>query len=149
MRRRSPWLVKPATPTRRPSSSDPSGRATRPSRSRASSLPATRSSSWRRRCAATGTIWVYGRSERRAPSQGWSHHRTFGSEMRVVHWYPNFLAGGGVANSVLALADAQAAAGAETWIAAFAHDAPIYGPLRPRAGVRIASFAPGRTLRLG
>lgn len=29
--------------------------------------------------------------------------------MRVVHWCPNFLAGGGVANSVLALADAQAA----------------------------------------
>src|SRR2546423_8303 len=27
--------------------------------------------------------------------------------MRVVHWYPNFLAGGGVANSVLALAVAR------------------------------------------
>jgi glycosyltransferase involved in cell wall biosynthesis len=69
--------------------------------------------------------------------------------MRVLHWYPNFLAGGGVANSVLALADAQAAAGAQTWIATLAHDAPIYGPLQPKAGVRITSCAPGRTLRWG
>ena len=69
--------------------------------------------------------------------------------MRVVHWYPNFLAGGGVANSVLALAGAQAAAGADTWIASLAHDDPIYGPLRPADGVRIATWGSGRTLRWG
>jgi glycosyltransferase involved in cell wall biosynthesis len=69
--------------------------------------------------------------------------------IRVVHWYPNFLAGGGVANSVLALAGAQAAAGADTWIASLAHDDPIYGPLRPADGVRIATWGSGRTLRWG
>jgi hypothetical protein len=37
--------------------------------------------------------------------------------MRVLHWYPNFLAGGGVANFVLAFCNAQAAAGVDVWIA--------------------------------
>ena len=69
--------------------------------------------------------------------------------MRVVHWYPNFLAGGGVANSVLALANAQAAAGADTWIASLAHKDPIYGPLQPDDGVRLATWGTGRTLRWG
>jgi glycosyltransferase involved in cell wall biosynthesis len=69
--------------------------------------------------------------------------------MRIVHWYPNLLAGGGVANSVLALAGAQAAAGADTWIASLAHDEPIYGPLRPADGVHISTWSGGRTLRLG
>jgi len=69
--------------------------------------------------------------------------------MRVVHWYPNFLAGGGVANSVLGLADAQAAAGADTWIASLAHRDPIYGALRPSGGVRIATWGSGRALRWG
>ena len=68
--------------------------------------------------------------------------------MRVVHWYPNFLAGGGVANSVLALADAQAAAGADVWIVSLAHEEPLYGPLRPAGGVQVATWGTGRALGL-
>ena len=60
--------------------------------------------------------------------------------MHVVHWYPNFLAGGGVANSVQALATAQARAGASIWIASLSNDAPIYGALTPVNGVRIATW---------
>ncbi len=37
--------------------------------------------------------------------------------MRVLHWYPNFLGGGGVANAVLGLVQAQAELGAEVAIA--------------------------------
>ncbi|MGH2838701.1 MAG: glycosyltransferase, partial [Thermoleophilaceae bacterium] len=66
--------------------------------------------------------------------------------MRVVHWYPNFLAGGGVANSVLGLADAQAAAGADVWIVSLAHDEPLYGRLRPAGGVQVATWGTGHAL---
>lgn len=69
--------------------------------------------------------------------------------MRIVHWYPNFLAGGGVANAVLGLADAQAAAGADTWIATLASDEAIYGTLRPADGVQVATWGSGRSVRAG
>jgi glycosyltransferase involved in cell wall biosynthesis len=69
--------------------------------------------------------------------------------MRVLHWFPNFLAGGGVANSVSALATAQARAGAEVAIASLANDAPIYGPLTPGEGVSIESWEAGRRIRAG
>lgn len=57
--------------------------------------------------------------------------------MRVLHWYPNFLGGGGVANCALALANAQAAAGADVLIASVPHDRPLYGPLAAKNGVRV------------
>jgi glycosyltransferase involved in cell wall biosynthesis len=46
--------------------------------------------------------------------------------MRIVHWYPNFLSGGGIANPVLCLANAQAKLGAKTFIIT---DAPMGSPL--------------------
>ena len=50
--------------------------------------------------------------------------------LRVVHWYPNFSAGGAVAAAVHALADAQAQAGAAPSIVSVASDArPLYGVL--------------------
>lgn len=51
--------------------------------------------------------------------------------MRVLHWYPNFLGGGGVANAVLGLATAQARAGAEVRIAVA--DEGSRGPYTPSA----------------
>jgi glycosyltransferase involved in cell wall biosynthesis len=50
--------------------------------------------------------------------------------MRIVHWYPNFLGGGGVATAVAGLALAQRDAGAEVRIAAADEGAvPLYGGL--------------------
>lgn len=50
--------------------------------------------------------------------------------MRVLHWYSNFLHGGGVANTVLGLALAQARAGADVRIAAADEGEPtLYGSL--------------------
>jgi glycosyltransferase involved in cell wall biosynthesis len=50
--------------------------------------------------------------------------------VRVLHWYSNFLHGGGVANTVLGLALAQARAGAEVRIAAAEKDGEtLYGSL--------------------
>lgn len=59
--------------------------------------------------------------------------------LSVVHWYPNFLAGGGVANSVLGLALSQAAAGANVAIVTAPHDDPLYGPL-PTDPVNVVTF---------
>jgi glycosyltransferase involved in cell wall biosynthesis len=61
--------------------------------------------------------------------------------MRVLHWYPNFLSGGGVANSVLALANAQGAAGADVWIASLPHNRPLYGPMETGNGVRVSEWS--------
>lgn len=48
--------------------------------------------------------------------------------MRILHWYPNFLGGGGVAGAVLGLALAQARAGGSVRIAsADEGGAPLYG----------------------
>jgi glycosyltransferase involved in cell wall biosynthesis len=50
--------------------------------------------------------------------------------MRIIHWYPNFLGGGGVAGAVAGLAVAQARAGALVRIVAADEDAdPLYGRL--------------------
>lgn len=59
---------------------------------------------------------------------------------RVVHWHPNFLAGGGVANCVLALANAQGAAGADVTIVSELHENPLYGPMTPGRGVHISAW---------
>jgi glycosyltransferase involved in cell wall biosynthesis len=69
--------------------------------------------------------------------------------VRVLHWYPNFLAGGGIANSVLALASAQADAGADVSIASLGHADPIYGPLQLGDGVRMVTWGDRRTLIWG
>jgi glycosyltransferase involved in cell wall biosynthesis len=50
--------------------------------------------------------------------------------MRILHWYPNFLGGGGVANAVLGLANAQAEFGVEVAIAcAVMQGPPLYQPM--------------------
>lgn len=69
--------------------------------------------------------------------------------MRVLHWYPNFLAGGGVANAVQALALAQGRLGADVWIAGLECDAPIYGPAIPDRGVEITAWTARRSLGRG
>jgi glycosyltransferase involved in cell wall biosynthesis len=55
--------------------------------------------------------------------------------MRVLHWYPNFLAGGGVASALLGLARAQARIGAEV----------LVGAVLPERGMA-PSTVPGCTL---
>jgi glycosyltransferase involved in cell wall biosynthesis len=58
--------------------------------------------------------------------------------MRVLHWYPNFLSGGGVANAVLGLAEAQARLGAEVAIgAAKPESIALYQPMEPSEKVRL------------
>jgi glycosyltransferase involved in cell wall biosynthesis len=67
--------------------------------------------------------------------------------VRVLHWYPNFLAGGAVANAVFGLAEAQAAHGADVVIAAAESSVPLmYGPLRPQ-GARVHSWRPSWAIR--
>ncbi len=68
--------------------------------------------------------------------------------MRVLHWYPNFLAGGGVAaNAVVALATAQRTAGADVWIATYANDSPLYGAL-PTNGVLVEEWSGWGSVKL-
>lgn len=71
--------------------------------------------------------------------------------MRVLHWYPNFLGGGGVANAVLGLARAQVEVGAEVAIAsAEAEGAPLYQAMdRAVGGVWLFRWRPGWKIRAG
>jgi glycosyltransferase involved in cell wall biosynthesis len=69
--------------------------------------------------------------------------------VRIVHWFPNFLAGGGVANAVLGLANAQAAAGADVSIASLAHDRAIYGSQQLDQRVRLTSWEGGTARGIG
>jgi glycosyltransferase involved in cell wall biosynthesis len=69
--------------------------------------------------------------------------------VRVVHWYPNLLAGGGVANSVDALATAQSRLGAEVWIACLWRNAPVCGPVTPGDRVAITTWTGGHSLGRG
>jgi glycosyltransferase involved in cell wall biosynthesis len=68
--------------------------------------------------------------------------------VRVLHWYPYFLTGGGVANCALAVANAQAAAGVDVWIASLPHERPLYGPLALMNGVRLTVWR-GREIGRG
>jgi glycosyltransferase involved in cell wall biosynthesis len=62
--------------------------------------------------------------------------------MRVVHWFPNQFKGGGVANSVLALASAQVSQGADVWVAALPEDgAGIYGPIDADVEIGVETWA--------
>jgi glycosyltransferase involved in cell wall biosynthesis len=68
--------------------------------------------------------------------------------MRVLHWYPNFLGGGGVANAVLGLAVGEARLGADVGIAAVkVSGPPLYEPMDRGRGVTILEWEPAYTLR--
>ncbi len=68
--------------------------------------------------------------------------------MRVLHWYPNFLGGGGVANAVLGLAVSEARLGAEIGIAAMKQSGPpLYEPMDRSSGVTVLEWEPAYTLR--
>ncbi|SRR6266498_5984582 len=72
--------------------------------------------------------------------------------MRILHWYPNFLGGGAVTNSLLGLLNAQARVGAEVFIAAAEISGnPLYGSvtdhLRPE--VKLIRWNPSWTFRRG
>jgi glycosyltransferase involved in cell wall biosynthesis len=67
--------------------------------------------------------------------------------MRIVHWYPNFLGGGGVANAVLGLATAQAELGHDVQVvAAEPKNAPLYEPMDV-GGVQLTTFRERRRLQ--
>jgi glycosyltransferase involved in cell wall biosynthesis len=68
--------------------------------------------------------------------------------LRVVHWFPNFLAGGGVANSVFALGSAQSSLGADVHVVSLEHESPIYGPMETRPGMHVEAWN-GRSMGLG
>jgi len=82
--------------------------------------------------------------------------------MRILHWYPNFFAGGGVANAVLGLAASQARLGADVTVAAAEPSGrPLYEPMgdgsfpviawRPRWRLQVAGtlarVVPGDAVR--
>jgi glycosyltransferase involved in cell wall biosynthesis len=68
--------------------------------------------------------------------------------MRILHWYPNFQAGGGVANAVLGLAFGQARLRAEVLIAAVkSSNGPLYEPMQVEE-VRLVEWVPSRTVRI-
>ena len=71
--------------------------------------------------------------------------------MRILHWYPNFLGGGGVANAVLGLANAQAEFGVEVAIAcAVMQDKPLYQPMENLLGnVQIFRWCPKWKFKFG
>jgi glycosyltransferase involved in cell wall biosynthesis len=70
--------------------------------------------------------------------------------MKVLHWYPNFLSGGGVANAVLGLAEAQAGLGARVAIAAAEPEGiALYQPMEPSEKVRLICWRPQWVRSLG
>jgi glycosyltransferase involved in cell wall biosynthesis len=70
--------------------------------------------------------------------------------MRILHWYPDFLHGGGVANAVLGLAAAQARQGSHVVVAAAApSQRPIYEPIDSVTGAEVLAWHPTRILQFG
>lgn len=72
--------------------------------------------------------------------------------MRVLHWYPGFLGGGGVANAVGGLARAEQAAGATVAIAvAESRESPLYGGAISDvgAGIEVIRWRSSWTLKKG
>jgi len=71
--------------------------------------------------------------------------------MRVLHWYSNFLGGGGVANAVLGLARAQAELGAEVAIACAAiQGKPLYQTMENLLeNIQIFRFLPKWKFKFG
>ncbi|TLM80137.1 MAG: glycosyltransferase [Actinobacteria bacterium] len=69
--------------------------------------------------------------------------------MKVLHWYPNLLGGGGVAGAVVGLAAAQARAGAEVHLACYeGEERSLYGDRIPEGAV-LHRIAYARRLHLG
>jgi glycosyltransferase involved in cell wall biosynthesis len=69
--------------------------------------------------------------------------------LKILHWYPDFLHGGGVANAVLGLAAAQSRHGAHVVVAAAAPaHLPLYEPMDSLTGVDVLTWHPARTLRI-
>ena len=69
--------------------------------------------------------------------------------MRVLHWNPNFLGGGGVANAVLGLALSEARLGAEVGVAAVKPSGPPLYEAMNGSGLTLLEWEPGYTLRSG
>jgi glycosyltransferase involved in cell wall biosynthesis len=67
--------------------------------------------------------------------------------VRILHWYPNFLHGGAVTNTVMGLAGAQSRQGSHVVVAAAMPSSPrLDDPIAPPAGVDILEWHPVRTL---
>ncbi len=70
--------------------------------------------------------------------------------MRILHWYQNFLGGGGVANAVLGLANGQSRLGHDVLLATMEmHQSPLYEPLAPHLECEILTWQPRVNRRLG
>ncbi|MEM3434359.1 MAG: glycosyltransferase family 4 protein [Candidatus Methanomethyliaceae archaeon] len=68
--------------------------------------------------------------------------------MKVLHWYTNFLGGGGVANAVLGLAQAQACLGVDAAIAsAEPQGQPLYEAMDDIRGVQMIRWKPHWRIR--
>ncbi len=69
--------------------------------------------------------------------------------MKILHWYPNFLHGGGIANAVQGLAGAQAELGHRVLIAAAAGSVrPMYEAGPTSTPAEVMAWQPSRTLRV-
>jgi glycosyltransferase involved in cell wall biosynthesis len=70
--------------------------------------------------------------------------------VKVLHWYPNFLHGGGCANAVRGLAAAEARQGAEVVVAAAVSTRqPLYQSLGAIPGVEVLEWRPTKTWMIG
>ncbi len=70
--------------------------------------------------------------------------------MKVLHWYSNFLRGGGVANAVLGLAQAQAQLGVKVAIASAVFEGqPLYQTMDAGQDVDVFAWEPAWKFRLG
>jgi glycosyltransferase involved in cell wall biosynthesis len=70
--------------------------------------------------------------------------------MRVLHWFPNYFHGGGVANAITGLATAQAERGDAVAIAGVRDDVePMYGEQEQHAAVTLLAWQPAVTMRVG
>lgn len=70
--------------------------------------------------------------------------------MRVLHWYPDFLHGGGVANAVRGFAAAESRHCSHVVIAAATPaQRPMYELLDGSSDVEVLTWRPSRTLRIG
>lgn len=68
--------------------------------------------------------------------------------MRIVHWYQNFLGGGGVTNAVLGLSDAQFQLGHKVLITAMKTEGPsLYEPLAGLVQSEVLTWQPRMRLR--
>jgi glycosyltransferase involved in cell wall biosynthesis len=77
--------------------------------------------------------------------------RLTGQKMRIIHWYPNYLAGGAIAETILHLANGQAHLGHHVLVASqdFVGD-PSYNPqIRESLQTDLHVWQPTMTLKLG